>query len=367
MAYDKKYMERAIELARGGVGAVNPNPLVGAVIVKDDRIIGEGFHRKYGDLHAERDAFKNLTESADGAEMYVTLEPCCHHGKQPPCVEAIVEYGIKRVYVGSDDPNPLVAGKGIWFLRTHGIEVVTHVMKEECDSLNPVFFHYITKNRPYVVMKYAMTMDGKIATMAGESKWISCENSRRLVHSFRNEFSAIMIGIGTALRDDPMLNCRLEGGRNPIRIICDSHLRIPLTSRLVETASEISTFVAAIEENEKTNSDKIRELEKKKVGVLLIKEKNGQLDMDYLMEKLALMKIDSILLEGGAELNWSMLRDDLVNELRVFIAPKIFGGAIAPGPVGGDGVALPDEAFMFEPVETSKIDDDIYLRLIRKK
>ncbi|HBE09537.1 MAG TPA: bifunctional diaminohydroxyphosphoribosylaminopyrimidine deaminase/5-amino-6-(5-phosphoribosylamino)uracil reductase RibD, partial [Lachnospiraceae bacterium] len=211
MAYDKKYMERAIELARGGVGAVNPNPLVGAVIVKDDRIIGEGFHRKYGDLHAERDAFKNLTESADGAEMYVTLEPCCHHGKQPPCVEAIVEYGIKRVYVGSDDPNPLVAGKGIWFLRTHGIEVVTHVMKEECDSLNPVFFHYITKNRPYVVMKYAMTMDGKIATMAGESKWISCENSRRLVHSFRNEFSAIMIGIGTALRDDPMLNCRLEG------------------------------------------------------------------------------------------------------------------------------------------------------------
>ncbi len=247
MSYDRKYMERAIELAKGGIGAVNPNPLVGAVIVKDGRVIGEGFHRRYGDLHAERDAFANLTEDAKGAEMYVTLEPCCHTGKQPPCVEAIVEHGISRVYVGSDDPNPLVAGKGIWYLRSHGISVVTHVMKDECDKLNPVFFHYITSGRPY-----------------GKSKWISCEASRGMVQKFRNELSAIMVGIGTVMKDDPMLNCRIEGGRDPIRIICDSHLQIPMNSKIVETASEIRTFVAAIEENEQTNKEKIRLLAKHK-------------------------------------------------------------------------------------------------------
>ncbi|SEG06136.1 diaminohydroxyphosphoribosylaminopyrimidine deaminase / 5-amino-6-(5-phosphoribosylamino)uracil reductase [Eubacterium ruminantium] len=363
MAYDKKYMERAIELAKGGIGAVNPNPLVGAVIVKDGRIIAEGFHRKYGDLHAERDAFRNLTESAEGAEMYVTLEPCCHYGKQPPCVEAIVEHKIKRVYVGSDDPNPLVAGKGIAYLRDHDIEVITRVMKDECDRLNPVFFHFITHDRPYVVMKYAMTMDGKIATESGESKWISCEASRKMVHHFRNELSAIMVGIGTVLKDDPMLNCRIEDGRNPVRIVCDSHLRIPMNSRLVDTADEIRTILAAIEENEKTNIEKIEQLKRKKVEVLLVKEKNGQLDLEQLMEKLALMKIDSILLEGGGSLNWSMLKDDLVNELRVFIAPKIFGGVMAPGPVGGDGVLMPDEAFRFKIQEEAFVGEDIYLRM----
>lgn len=367
MAYEKKYMERAIELARLGIGAVNPNPLVGAVIVKNGKIIGEGYHRKYGDLHAERDAFKNLTESAEGAEMYVTLEPCCHHGKQPPCVEAIIEHKIKRVYVGSDDPNPLVAGKGIWFLRSHNIEVVTHVMKEECDKLNDVFFHFITHKKPYVVMKYAMTMDGKIATERGLSKWISGEESRYMVHQFRNEFSAIMVGIGTVLKDDPMLNCRIEDGRNPIRIVCDSHLRIPMSSYLVESASEIRTFVAAIEENGETNAEKIKKLAEKKVGVLLIKEKNGHIDMVDLMEKLGMMKIDSVMVEGGGSLNWNILKENLVNELRVFIAPKIFGGDVALTPVGGDGVPFPDDAFKFDIIEQKIVGKDIYIRMCRRK
>ena len=365
MSYDRKYMERAIELAKGGIGAVNPNPLVGAVIVKDGRVIGEGFHRRYGDLHAERDAFANLTEDAKGAEMYVTLEPCCHTGKQPPCVEAIIEHGISRVYVGSDDPNPLVAGKGIWYLRSHGIPVVTHVMKDECDKLNPVFFHYITSGRPYVVMKYAMTIDGKIATESGKSKWISCEASRGRVHEFRNELSAIMVGIGTVMKDDPMLNCRIEGGRDPIRIICDSHLQIPMNSKIVETASEIRTFVAAIEENEQTNKEKIRLLAKHKVGVLLLKEKDGHIDLDDLMMRLGQLQIDGLLLEGGGTLNWSMAREGYVDELRVFVAPKIFGGEFAPGPVGGDGFKTPDEARMFKMVQAERIENDIYLRYIK--
>lgn len=215
--FNPQYMKRAIELAQKGVGAVNPNPLVGAVIVKNGHIIGEGYHRKYGALHAERDAFAHLTEKAEGAEMYVTLEPCCHHGKQPPCVDAIIEHGIKRVYCGSDDPNEMVAGGGFKRLKEAGIDVVTHCMKEECDSINDVFFHYIVHKTPYVVMKYAMTMDGKIATYKGESKWITGEASRGHVMELRNRLMGIMAGIGTVIADDPMLTCRMEGGRNPDR------------------------------------------------------------------------------------------------------------------------------------------------------
>ncbi|MBD8974028.1 MAG: bifunctional diaminohydroxyphosphoribosylaminopyrimidine deaminase/5-amino-6-(5-phosphoribosylamino)uracil reductase RibD, partial [Clostridiales bacterium] len=246
---EEKYMRRAIELAKSGVGKVNPNPLVGAVIVKDGQIISEGYHAKYGDLHAERNAFRNLknAEEAKGAEMYVTLEPCCHQGKQPPCTQAIIEHGIRKVYVGSNDPNALVAGKGIRQLREAGIEVETEVLKEECDALNPVFFHYITTKTPYVLMKYAMTLDGKIATRTGHSKWISGEESRARVQQTRNALKGIMVGIGTVLNDDPMLTCRIPDGRDPIRIICDSKLRIPLSSQVVTTAKEIPTIVATVE------------------------------------------------------------------------------------------------------------------------
>lgn len=207
---NQKYMLRAIELAKLGTGFVNPNPLVGAVIVKNGRIIGEGYHMKYGTLHAERNALKNCTESPEGAEMYVTLEPCCHYGKNPPCTDAVIASGIKKVYVGSDDPNPLVAGKGIKILRENGIEVVTHFMKEECDKLNDIFFYYITNKKPYVILKYAMTADGKIATSTGKSKWISNEASREHTHQTRKKVAAILVGIGTVLNDNPMLNCRCE-------------------------------------------------------------------------------------------------------------------------------------------------------------
>ena len=225
---DRDYMERAIELAKYGRGWTNPNPMVGAVIVKDGRTIGEGFHERYGGLHAERNAFASCSESAAGATLYVTLEPCCHYGKTPPCTEAILEQGIRRVVIGSRDPNPQVAGKGAETLRAAGIQVEEDFMREECDRLNPVFFHYIVTKMPYVVMKYAMTADGKIATRTGASKWITGEKARMTVQEMRHACMGIMAGVGTVFADDPLLTVRLEGKKSPVRIICDSKLRLYL-------------------------------------------------------------------------------------------------------------------------------------------
>ncbi len=362
----KDYMLRAIELAKQGTGWTSPNPLVGAVIVKDGRIIGEGYHEKYGELHAERNAVKHLKESAEGATIYVTLEPCCHYGKQPPCTEAVVEAGIKKVVIGSKDPNPLVAGKGVQFLRAHGIEVEEDFMREECDALNPVFFHFIQTKRPYVVMKYAMTMDGKIATKTGKSKWITSEQSRKIVHEMRHQYTAIMAGIGTVLKDNPMLNTRIEGKKSPIRIICDSRLQIPLESKICQSAKEYSTIVAcAYAEKEKKEN-----LEKLGIQVIEVPQKElpkeeAKVDLVRLMEILGEQKIDSILLEGGGTLNEGMLKNDLVNEVNVFLAPKIFGGSEAPSPVGGCGICEVEEAREFHLRDISQIGEDV--RLIYRK
>ncbi len=366
--FNPKYMKRAIELAKMGVGAVNPNPLVGAVIVKDGRIIGEGYHRRYGQLHAERDAFAHLTEDAEGADMYVTLEPCCHYGKQPPCVEAIIEHKIKKVFCGSDDPNDKVAGGGFKRLREAGIEVVTHCMKEECDSINDVFFHYIVNKTPYVVMKYAMTLDGKIATHTGESKWISCEASRNHVMTLRNSLMGIMVGIGTVLADNPMLTCRMENGRNPVRIICDSNLRIPYDSNIMKTAKDIKTIIATAKP-ESTDSDEISSFEEKKntireMGAIVIETDGacGSVNLKQLMARLGEMGIDGILLEGGGTLNYSAIKAGIVNEIDVFVAPKIFGGSGIYSPVTGEGVDLPDEAYLFKLVDITSINEDVLLR-----
>jgi len=363
MAFDEKYMRLAIELAQKGRGAVNPNPLVGAVIVKNDRIIGQGYHARYGDLHAERAAFASLKESAEGAEMYVTLEPCCHYGKQPPCVEAIVENKIAKVYVGSDDPNMQVAGKGIKYLLDHGVKVETQVLKDECDDLNNVFFHYITNQTPYVVMKYAMTLDGKIATYKGESKWITGECARNNVQETRNELMGIMVGIGTVLKDDPMLTCRLPGGRNPIRIICDTKLQIPLESNIVKSAKNIVTIVATSEliNNEK----KIGQLNDRGIEVLRVNEENGHISLIHLMKELGKRKIDGILLEGGGTINYSAVSAGIVNEIHAYIAPKIFGGKDALTAVEGRGIETPDMAQLYMLRSITKIEDDILLKYIR--
>lgn len=362
----KQYMRRAIELARLGIGKVNPNPLVGAVIVKDGKIIAEGYHEKYGNLHAERNAFKNLKkkEDAKGAELYVTLEPCCHHGKQPPCTEAIIEYGISKVYIGSNDPNVLVAGKGIKQLRDAGIEVETEFLKAECDALNPVFFHYITTKTPYVVMKYAMTLDGKIATHTGHSRWVSGEKSRERVHETRNALSGIMVGIGTVLNDNPLLTCRMEGGMNPTRIICDTKLRIPLSSQIVDTAKDVPTIVATIEphpEYKRFWNEEKAFLEKNSVKVLVVKEKNNRIDLRDLMIELGKLQIDSILMEGGSCLNYSALEEGIVNRIEAYVAPKIFGGVGFFTPVGGKGVELATDALKTKFVSAMPIGEDILL------
>lgn len=354
---NQKFMLRAIELARRGIGKVNPNPLVGAVIVKDGEIIGEGYHARYGELHAERHAFSNLTKDAVGAQMYVTLEPCCHYGKQPPCTQAIIEHGIRKVYVGSDDPNSLVAGKGIQILREAGIEVETQFMKEECDLLNPVFFHYITKKTPYVVMKYAMTADGKIACDNGKSQWITDDPARNHVQETRNALKGIMIGVQTVINDNPSLTCRIPGGRNPIRIICDSHLRIPMDSNIVQTAKEVPTIVATISDDEIKHS----KLVETNIEVIRTKSRDGKVDLQDLMIQLGQRQIDGILLEGGGTLNQSALHAGIVNHVQVYMAPKIFGGNGKYTPVSGSSVKEPDQAYFLTNQQIQTIGSDVLI------
>ena len=378
-------MRRAIDLAKRGEGKTNPNPLVGAVIVKNGKIIGEGWHHAYGELHAERDALKNCRERGEnpqGATIYVTLEPCCHFGKQPPCTHALVEAGISSVVVGSLDPNPLVHGKGNSFLRENGIQVTEDFLRSECDALNPIFFHYITTKTPFVALKYAMTADGKIATKTGASKWITNEQSRQFVHVLRNRYYGILAGIGTVLADDPMLDCRLKDenaqnyGRNPVRIICDSNLRIPLESKIVKTAKEIPTIVACLDysrdsESQKSFNDKKSALLNAGVEVVEVpavcdaptaneKKSKPQIDFQKLMEILGERKIDSVLVEGGSEIHYSALKSKTVRKIYAFVAPKLFGGA-AKSPVGGEGVSLVDEAFTFNLEKITQIGDDVLL------
>lgn len=358
MEAKKEYMIRAIELAKKGEGFTNPNPLVGAVIVKDNRIIGEGYHERYGELHAERNAIKSLTESAEGATIYVTLEPCCHYGKTPPCTEAIIENKISKVVIGSRDPNPKVAGKGARILREAGIEVIEDYMREECDRLNSIFFHYISNNTPYVVMKYAMTADGKIATVTGESKWITGEEARNHVQQLRSTYMGIMAGIGTVLADDPMLNVRIEGKRNPIRIICDTRLQIPLDSKLCQSAGEYPLIVACGQ----NMADNEKKIQLRQIGATVIELPviDGRIDLKELMLKLGERQIDSILLEGGGTLNESALRAGIVNEIKAFIAPKIFGGT-GKSPVDGTGINTPDEAYRLLAYDITTIENDILI------
>ncbi|MBR0366443.1 MAG: bifunctional diaminohydroxyphosphoribosylaminopyrimidine deaminase/5-amino-6-(5-phosphoribosylamino)uracil reductase RibD [Clostridia bacterium] len=353
-------MRRAIELARRGIGFVNPNPLVGAVIVKDGRIIGEGYHARYGEPHAERNAIKSCTESPMGADIYVTLEPCCHHGKQPPCTDALIEVGIRNVYVGSLDPNPLVAGKGTEKLRENGINVIENVLRAECDALNEIFFCYITEGRPYVILKTAMTIDGRTATRTGDSKWITNELSRAHVHKTRKRVAAIMAGINTVIKDDPMLNCRAQEPSDPVRVICDSRLNIPLDSRIMKTAREIPTIIATTSRDE----EKINRI--KAAGADVIITSGERVDLHALMTELAERGLDSVLVEGGATLHGAMLDLGLCDLLQVYIAPKIIGGADAKPAIGGRGVDVMRDARMFSAPEITRFGDDVLLEYKRR-
>jgi len=395
MLQDKEYMSRAIELAKKGEGWVNPNPKVGAVIVKGGQIIGEGYHVKCGQMHAERCAISSLRDSAEGATMYVTMEPCCHYGKTPPCTEAIIENEISRVVIGSRDPNPKVAGKGVQTLRDAGIEVVEDFMADECDALNTIFFHYITTRIPYVRLKYAMTADGKIATKTGASRWVTGPEAIHKVHEMRHECMSVMVGVDTVIADDPMLNCRIGDGRNPVRIVCDSKLRIPSECQLVRTADEYDSEtvvvcavpgmpIGEVRFSEKApfymdyeNANPLAKALGKKFGggdfakkAIKLNEKgvrifnfpghDGKVDLPLLMEYLGKLDIDSLLLEGGGNLNESALRAGIINEIRIFIAPKVFGGR-AKSPIEGIGVDHPNMAYKFSFDDVERIGSDLMI------
>ncbi|MDQ1772318.1 bifunctional diaminohydroxyphosphoribosylaminopyrimidine deaminase/5-amino-6-(5-phosphoribosylamino)uracil reductase RibD [Labilibaculum euxinus] len=360
MSKEYQYMQRAFELAKKGIGRVNPNPLVGAVIVRDNQIIGEGYHEFFGGPHAEVNAFRSATESVEGATMYVTLEPCSHYGKTPPCAEAIVKNKIGKVVIGMLDPNPLVAGKGVKLLEDNGIEVEYGYLCEELSQMNRVFLKFIQNKIPYVVMKTAMTLDGKIASETGDSRWVSNEKSRARVHQLRNELAGIMIGVDTVIADDPMLTTRLGKGegRNPVRIVVDSSARIPLESKILNTGVQAKTIVAV---TDKVDSVKIAQIEDLGNSVIIAKSKNGRVDLADLMVKLGSEGIDGILLEGGATLNFSALEAGIVDEVMSFIAPKIIGGANSKSPVGGEGIKFMKDAIELENIIIGQLGNDLML------
>lgn len=354
----ENYMQRTIELAKHGWGRTNPNPLVGAVIVKDGEIIAEGYHEAIGCAHAEVKAIKNAVSDVKGGTMYVNLEPCSHYGRTPPCAKAIIEAGIKEVVVAMVDPNPNVSGKGIKMLVEAGITVKVGILEDDAKKLNEIFIKYITKKRPFVIMKAAMTLDGKIATSSGDSKWISGVESRQYVHNIRDRVSAIMVGINTVLKDDPSLTTRLYNrkGKDPVRIVIDSKGIIPVDCNIISVESEagviLATTTALDMEKEKLISDR-------GVGIVKADGPDGQVDLAVLMDELYKMEIDSILLEGGGTLNFSAIKAGLVDKVMFFIAPKIIGGKNALTPVEGDGTEFMKEALAVKDINVTRFGDDI--------
>lgn len=363
---DIRYMRMALELAERGRGYVGPNPMVGAVIVRDGRVLAKGWHRVYGSLHAERDALASCSSgSVKGATMYVTLEPCCHHGKQPPCTDAVIAAGISRVVMAMTDPNPLVAGRGVSILRGHGIEVTTGVLETEARHLNRIFIKYITTRQPWVVLKWAMTLDGRIAAFSGDSKWVSGERSRHLVHELRGRYMGIVAGIGTVLADDPMLNCRVDGMRQPVRVIVDSRASMPVDSRIARTAGEYRTVLAHTESAQEQSLAALRSCG---VETLLCSASaGGRVDVGDMLGRLGAMGLDSVLVEGGGELNWSFIEAGLADEYYVFVAPKIVGGSGAKGPVGGAGFGTMGEACGMAADSVERCGEDVLIHGFSEK
>lgn len=357
---DEVFMQRALELALKAQGRTSPNPIVGAVVVKDGNIIGEGYHQRAGTPHAEVHALAAAGETARGATMYVTLEPCSHYGKTPPCARAVAEAGLKRVVVAVLDPNPLVQGRGLEILNQAGIKTTVGVMEAQARRINEFFFKYITTGRPFVTLKMAMTLDGKVATATGDSKWISNEASRRYVHELRNTYDAVMVGIGTVLKDDPRLNTRLEGTdtRDPIRVIIDSGLDIPLDSQIVQSAPKQPTIVFC---GSDSSAVKAGRLEKQGIKIMPLESQSDQIPLHTVFDLLGKMNICSVLVEGGGTINGSIIDHHLADKVHWFIAPKIAGGSSAPSPVGGKGVEQMSAACQIADVDLKMFGDDVLI------
>lgn len=355
---DRKYMARALQLALRGAGHTRPNPMVGAVLVKDGRIIGEGWYKQYGGPHAEVNAFASATEDPEGATLYVSLEPCSHYGKTPPCADLIIRKKVARVVAALEDPNPLVSGRGFRKLRANGIRVTVGVLAEEARHINDVFLTYVTRKRPFVLYKAAMSLDGKIACHTGESQWISSEKSREEVQRLRGILSGIMVGAGTVIADDPRLTCRMEEYENPARIIVDGKLRVPVESRIFHEPGRniILTTSEAYPEKKKALEN---------LGVEMIEadsEEPGKVDLKSAMLALGIKGIDGILLEGGPTLAASALEAGIIDAVRFYIAQKIIGGREAPSPFAGTGAAHMNEVVPLTDAVYGTSGDDLWIQ-----
>ena len=355
----EQWMALSLELARRGEGRTRPNPPVGAVVIRSGRVVGRGFHPRAGEPHAEVFALRDAGEAARGGELYVTLEPCSHQGRTGPCTEAVLAAGVTKVFIGCTDPNPRVAGRGIERLRQAGLTVECGLLESECRRLIAPFAKHITTGLPFVILKTAMTLDGKTATATGDSKWITSEASRAHVHQCRNRCDAVLTGIGTVLADNPLLTVRgIDKGRNPVRVIVDSALRLPLDARILDDLPNAALIIAT---TDKASRDKMEILRERGAEVITMPQIVGQVNLASLFADLGRRGLQSVLLESGAELNGEMLRRGFVDRMMVFIAPRIVGGADARGVFGGCGVARMAQSLNLRDLRTARFGDDILI------
>ncbi len=363
----EKYMKVAIAQARKAVGKVSPNPMVGAVVVKKGEILGRGYHHQAGSPHAEINALRKAGKKTKNADLYVNLEPCCHYGRTPPCVNAIIDSGVKKVIIGIRDPNPLVSGKGISRLNAAGIITHVGVLEEECTALNEIYIKYIAKKIPFTILKIAATLDGRIATRSGDSRGITGQQSLRVVHALRSQSDAIMAGIGTVQADNPLLTTRLHGkrGKDPIRVIVDSSLKVSPRAKVFNPHSQAGVIIAT---TKKASERKKKQLEKAGAKVLTIDSENGRVGLKKLMMALGKLEISSLLIEGGTRLATAALEDGIVDKIVFFYAPKILGGRLAPGITAGEGVEYINRALKVSDLTVRRCGEDILVEgYIRNK
>ena len=359
---DESYIKLAIEIAKKGRGNVSPNPLVGCIIVKDERIIGAGYHEKYGENHAEINAINSAKESIEGSTLFVNLEPCSHQGLTPPCVDKIIENKINRVVIGTLDMNPLVCGNGIKKLKAAGIDVKAGILENECTALNKFFFKHITKKTPYVTLKIAQTLDGKIADRKGDSKWISSLLSRRYVHELRSKYDAVLIGLGTVLKDNPSLTVRLTEGRNPRRVILDTRLRLSTEHKLFSGNND-KKLVIVTSNKSKSKERKIKKIKSKGAEVIFVREDKGKLNLKNILKELSKINISSVLVEGGKSIFSSFVKENLYDDLFVFISPKILGNGIPA--VSDLGIKSISKSLKVKFVNAEMIGDDVLAELTK--
>lgn len=354
----EEYMRMALDLAAKGAGYVSPNPMVGAVVVKDDRMVGCGYHQAVGGPHAEVNAIDDAGDMARGATIYVTLEPCNHHGRTPPCTQKILDAGIRRVVAAMADPNPHVTGSGNAYLQSRGIDVTCGVCEAEAVRLNESFIKYIHSHHPFVVLKMAATLDGRIATRTGDARWVTGPQARAFVHQMRHEMDAIMVGLGTALADDPELTARLEKGRgvDPVRVVLDTCLKLPPTARMLNPSSGSHTLVVCGPDAPAQNKNRLKE---KGARLLEVPLKEGRIDLKVLVEQLGAKGITSLLVEGGAQVAGSALQSGIVDKVHFFYAPKILGGDDGIPLIGGQGPEKMKDCIPLRSTSVGRVGEDI--------